>query len=218
MQEAPMLKVRGEDIKQTSFRRLRDGEWLNDETINPFLLKYVHDAVPLTHCYSTHFFTRLRPPGGDYCYSNVTRWSRRIRTQIDDGWQGLRVLYVPINIGNMHWVFIRVDMSRKRVELYDSQGYCKPGNKQYLIDMTRYLYDELIRDLPQSSRPTFESWRRHWRAVDKSREAPKQGLWSVHVADRISQLQRRSNLSTDVRPTLRGCTKAKEKHRLSAHS
>ena len=70
MQEAPMLKVRREDIRQTSFRRLRDGEWLNDETINPFLLKYVHDAVPLTHCYSMHFFTRLRPPGGDYCYSN----------------------------------------------------------------------------------------------------------------------------------------------------
>ena len=177
-----MLKVRREDIRQTSFRRLKDGEWLDDETINPFLLKYVHDAVPLTHCYSTHFFTRLRPPGGDYCYSNVTRWGRRVRARIDDGWDGLRVLYVPINIGNMHWVFIRVDMQRKRVELYDSQGYCKPGNKQYLLDMTQYLYDELTRDLPQGSRPTFESWRRHWRAVDKSREAPKQtNTWDCGV-------------------------------------
>ena len=174
MQEAPTLKVRGEDIKQTSFRRLRDGEWLNDETINPFLLKYVHDAVPLTHCYSTHFFTRLRPPGGDYCYSNVTQWSRRIGTLTEDGWNGLRVLYVPINIGNMHWVFIRVDMRRKAIELYDSQGYCKPSNRQYLNNMKRYLYDELIENLPQNSRPTFESWRRRWRAVDKSREAPKQ--------------------------------------------
>ena len=59
MEEAPTLEVQGEDIKQIYFRRLRNGEWLNNETINPFLLKYVQDAVPLTCCYSTHFFTRL---------------------------------------------------------------------------------------------------------------------------------------------------------------
>ena len=160
---------------------MRDGEWLSDDTLNPFLLKYVQDAVPLTHVFQTHFFSRLRE-GGEYRYRNVERWgrrisqrlSRRIGEHIEDGWKRLRVLYVPINLGNWHWVFIRVDMRRKAIELYDSQGYVKPSNRQYLHDMKQYLYDELTKNLPQDSRPTFEVWRRRWRAVDKSREAPKQ--------------------------------------------
>ena len=81
---------------------------------------------------------------------------------------------MPINIGNWHWVFIRVDMSCKAIELYDSQGYVKPGNRQYLRDMRNYLYDELTKHMQQVSRPSFEVWRWDWRAVDKSREAPKQ--------------------------------------------
>ena len=138
MEEVPVLRLRGVDIVQTDFRRLKDGDWLSDDTLNPFLKKYVQDAVPLTHVFQTHFFTRLRE-GGEYRYRNVARWGRRIsqrlREEIDgnivDGWDRLEVLYVPINIGNWHWVFIRVDMSRKAIELYDSQGYAKPSSRQY---------------------------------------------------------------------------------------
>ena len=127
---------------------MRDGDWLSDDTLNPFLLKYVQDAVPLTHVFQTHFFSRLRE-GGEYRYRNVERWgrrisqrlSRRIGGHIEDGWERLRVLYVPINIGNWHWVFIRVDMRHKAIELYDSQGSVKTGNIQYLQDMREYLYD-----------------------------------------------------------------------------
>ena len=37
MKEVPVLKVQEIKITQTDFRRLRDGEWLSDNTINPFL-------------------------------------------------------------------------------------------------------------------------------------------------------------------------------------
>ena len=100
--------------------------------------------------------------------------SQRIGEHTVDGWERLRVLYVPINIGNWHWVFIRVDMRRKAIELYDSQGSVKPGNRQYLQDMRQYLYDKLTKDTPENRRPSFEVWRRGWSAIDKSREAPKQ--------------------------------------------
>ena len=100
--------------------------------------------------------------------------SQRIGEHVVDGWDRLEVLYVPINIGNWHWVFIRVDMSRKAIELYDSQGYVKPGNRQYLQDMRQYLYDELTKNIQQDCKPSFEAWRQDWRAVDKSREAPMQ--------------------------------------------
>ena len=46
--------------------------------------------------------------------------SQRIGEHVVDGWDRLEVLYVPINIGNWHWVFIRVDMAHKAIKLYDS--------------------------------------------------------------------------------------------------
>ena len=107
MEEKPVLKLQGVDIVQSDFRRLKDGDCLSDNTLNPFLKKYVQDAVPLTHVYNTQFFFRLRE-GGEYCFSNVARWGRRIRQRlrqrigehIVDGWDRLKVLYVLINIGN----------------------------------------------------------------------------------------------------------------------
>ena len=65
-------------------------------------------------------------------------------------------------------------MAHKAIELYDSQGSVKPGNRQYLQDMRQYLYDELTKNIQQDRKPPFEVWRRDWRAVDKSREAPMQ--------------------------------------------
>ena len=76
-----MLRLQGVDIVQTDFRRLKDGDWLSDDTLNPFLKKYVQDAVPLTHVFQTHFFTRLRE-GGEYRYRNVARWGRRINQRL----------------------------------------------------------------------------------------------------------------------------------------
>ena len=43
MEEVPVLRLRGVDIVQTDFRRLKDGDWLSDDTLNPFLKKYVQD-------------------------------------------------------------------------------------------------------------------------------------------------------------------------------
>ena len=90
------------------------------------------------------------------------RLRQRIGKHIVDEWKRLEVLYVPINIGNWHWVFIRVDMSRKAIELYNSQGYVKPGNLQYLRDMRQYMYDELTKNIQQDRKPPFEVWRRDW--------------------------------------------------------
>ena len=35
-------------------------------------------------------------------------------------------LFVPINIANLHWIFLRVDFGRKTIELYDSFGTTNP--------------------------------------------------------------------------------------------
>ena len=97
-------------------------------------------------------------------------WGRRIR----GGLAKLKALCVPINIGNNHWIFIRVDVLQKQIELYCSFAMKNHENKKYLTAMMRYIYDELHKDTLESQRPSYRAWRRGWKAYDRSRNSPKQ--------------------------------------------
>ena len=47
-------------------------------------------------------------------------------------------------------------------------------NKKYLTAMMKYIYDELHKDTLESRRPSYRAWRREWKALDLSRNSPKQ--------------------------------------------
>ena len=96
-------------------------------------------------------------------------WGRSIR----GGLARLRVLYAPINIGNNHWIFIRVDVLQKQAELYCSFAMRNHENLKYLTAMMKYIYDELHKDTLDSRRPSYSAWRRGWKAYDLGRK-PKQ--------------------------------------------
>ena len=38
--------------------------------------------------------------------------------------------------------------------------------------MKRYVYDELHKDVSDANRPSYDAWRRTWRARDLSRYTP----------------------------------------------
>ena len=125
MEELAALKIRRTDIKQSEFLRLRDGVWLNDTLIYCFLKKYVQDMIPKVYCLGSHFMTRLIELDGEYNYEHVKRWGRKfpkanLVTRDPGGLAALTTLYVPINIGNQHWIFLKVDVQGKKIELYDS--------------------------------------------------------------------------------------------------
>ena len=179
MEELAVLKIRGTDIKQSEFLRLRDGVWLNDTLIYCFLKKYVQDEIDQVYCFGTHFFTRLIELDGEYNYDRVKNWGRRFPkanpiTGNPGGLAGLTTLYVPINIGNQHWIFLKVDVQGKKIELYDSWGYVNTNNAKYLWNMVRYVYDELHKNMAEEERPNFHRWRRGWKAIDKSLRSPNQ--------------------------------------------
>ena len=48
-------------------------------------------------------------------------------------------VFAPVNVGNMHWCMVMVDVARKEVRYFDSMG---AGGEPYLKAMKRYLADE----------------------------------------------------------------------------
>ena len=68
-----------------------------------------------------------------YNYRQVKRWTKRF-----DLFSRSKV-FAPVNVGNMHWCMVMVDMARKEVRYFDSMG---AGGEPYLKAMKRYLEDE----------------------------------------------------------------------------
>ena len=109
-------------------------------------------------------------------------------------------LFVPINISNTHWLFLRVDFNEKAIEIYDSIGGApNPRNNKYMWAMRRFLYDMKFKDTTIDSRPDFEEWKHSWATRDKTRYFPKQGndddcgvftILSIYLISRGVQLQR----------------------------
>ena len=148
---------------------LKEGTWMVDSPMTFFLKNYVQDADRRIYCYSSAFFKLLYRIGGQYRYEEVQGWSNAC----ENGIANIKELYVPINIGNYHWIFLRVSVEDKRIELYDSMGL-NPENRQYMEDMRRYMYEELTAGIPEAQRPSYNVWKREWSYQDKSRDSPKQ--------------------------------------------
>jgi len=48
------------------------------------------------------------------------------------GYTGLDYLFVPINIDNQHWIFLRVNFLEREINLYDSMGSVVPSHRKYM--------------------------------------------------------------------------------------
>ena len=72
------------------------------------------------HIYSTFFVSRLLVEGAGRRGSDFE--AVRINdSRIEGGLGSLDELYIPINENNVHWNFIRVAMTNKTIQLFDSQ-------------------------------------------------------------------------------------------------
>ena len=135
-----VMKQGEHSATQHEFRRLSFNGWLYDSLINIFLLAYVQEKVDGAHCFLSYFFNLLwddnkevkqgryrgfgpqgTPPDteaerGDMPSHQAVNMYRFWKVQdLGDGIEGgifnLDNLFVPINISNSHWLFLRVDFS-----------------------------------------------------------------------------------------------------------
>ena len=66
-----------------------------------------------------------------YDYSKVLGWS----DHIDGGLFNLEQLFIPINVTDKHWIFIRVQFESKTIKIYNSFGSPNHHYQKYLEAM-----------------------------------------------------------------------------------
>jgi len=112
-------------VTRGSLQTLRPNSWLNDEVINFFMSKHNLYAArhtkrerlpaPVVRCANSFFFTKLNAEG----YSAVKTWSTAGRWNTH-AWLESKYVFVPINIGNAHWMCSVVDMQSQVIYIIDS--------------------------------------------------------------------------------------------------
>jgi sentrin-specific protease 1 len=95
---------------------------------------------------------------GEYNYDEMKRWSRSVPGK--DMFK-LHKIFFPINMGQMHWACVVVQMNEKIIQMYDSLDGNGNGNgkgKEYLETIFRYLKDEHA-DKKGTPLPDIHQWK-----------------------------------------------------------
>ena len=149
------------DITRDHLRTCCPGKYLNDEIINCYL-SLVSGHRRDIFCFSSFFMSKLYDDDKAYNYSKVKRWKRPDLFK-------LKQVFVPINVDNSndHWILAVIDMTCKRIRMYDS---AYGTGKKYLGILKRFLDDELLKNMT-----TFLN-ERAWQLVESDpRVVPQQG-------------------------------------------
>lgn len=122
-----ILRVGRVPLKRGDFRRILPGEWLTDQVMNAFveLLRYHRcgpgagtggAGAPGRFYFFNSYFYSLMNQHGRYQYAAVRRWTSN-RNVLD-----CETVFIPVNVGNNHWVLCVVEWSKGVVGVYDSLG------------------------------------------------------------------------------------------------
>lgn len=135
--EMQLSLVKNIPIVLKDFGHLLPCAWLNDEHINVYMALIVKRSAaaalmcedscgtrprmrgPTAHAVSSYFYDSLCKDG-TFNYKRVQRWMR----YIDLRKAGL--IFVPVNMGNLHWVLVALNLQEKTVNYYDSLGGADP--------------------------------------------------------------------------------------------
>ena len=82
-------------------------------------------------------------------------------------------LYIPVNVNDVHWIFIQVAITDKAIQMFDSQGV-NAENKKHLQATENYIYEALTKD-QREGRQDFTTLKQDWSSTDQSGNSPRQG-------------------------------------------
>ncbi|CAH0521267.1 unnamed protein product [Peronospora belbahrii] len=189
LHEGPMEEVLVQKYNVNITRRhlqcLLPLAWLNDEVIN-FYFQMMSDRDEAlvkagilqkrSHFFNSFFYTKVSENG--YNFNNVRRWTRKIDLFAMDK------IFMPVNVGNMHWCMAAIFMTERRIQYYDSMHGSGATCIQVLM---RYLHDES----EHKKKTKFDD--QGWELVSTTSDTPLQtngsdcGVFSCLFADYLSQ-------------------------------
>lgn len=145
----PVLRgsVNTRPVNQKSLSTLAPKKWLNDDVIDNYFA-FVVDSVNTTitaarglksiGALHSGFMVNLYWKNKKYFYNNVDRLkmnSTAGKGKLFD----LSVVYVPINVKNIHWIIAEIHIELKVVSVYDSLG---EQHDEHLGLIFKFLQDE----------------------------------------------------------------------------
>ncbi|KAJ7579928.1 cysteine proteinase [Mycena floridula] len=120
-------KYAREQVGDSDLKRLRPGQWLNDEIINFYgamILGRSEDQMAgkenggnkglNVFYFTTFFWSKLEKDG--YDKGRLAKWTKKVDIFTKD------VVLVPVNHHNTHWTGAAINFRRKRIESYDSMN------------------------------------------------------------------------------------------------
>ena len=141
------LQGKGADtITVSSFNRLDEGKWINDEIINfYFKLLQMRDTILCnsgerkrqSYFFNTFLNTQLSD-NVSYQYTFVKRWSKHVPGQ---DIFALDKIFFPINISGLHWALVVANMQLKQIVYFDSL-YSDYNSTKYCNAIFEYIKNE----------------------------------------------------------------------------
>jgi len=150
------------ELTVEDFRAMRDEQWLNDAAMNSYV-GLINDRddkmrglqvaksvsagrMPNTshvgaRMMNTHFFDRLWSSQHGYDYAGVSRWAVKAGVDL----KSIGHVFVPINLGRVHWVMVVVDVLAREFIFYDPYGSGDRGGA--VRHVRRWLCDEAVQQL-----------------------------------------------------------------------
>lgn len=209
------IRLCGED-----FSCLRGSRWLNDEVMNSFVglinsrnCKYFHgrcgqdgenqpnfsrevefeshdqifvSSRPRTHVFNTFFMARLSQ--NDYDYNGVRRWLKRAGKKIDQ----LDLILVPMNLSNLHWVLVGIDLRHRHFLYLDSMMGKDCGDS--IETLKRWLADEISDKIDRATADKLNI--SQWRSLVNPSYLPRQldggscGVFTLYMAEYLERGKR----------------------------
>ncbi len=154
-------------IRAKNLLSLYNKNWLSDEVIN-YVGAILQTQNKNATVFSSYFFTTLLI-NGKYDFNQVKTWWLRVSPTV-------KHLYIPINIDNNHWIFLRLNFLSKRIQLWNSMEESRnTPNQTFLSAAEEYVKDMLLQlsDMPNMELQK-KQWGGKWTSVDESVNSPRQ--------------------------------------------
>lgn len=184
-----------------TFKRLKDGNWLNDDVIN-FYMNMLQDrnnewygkakglvqSVQKDWFLCTYFFQKLLQQNhkdvrirNKYDFENVKSW-----TKSDNPFHKSK-LFFPINHNNSHWTLLVVFIDKKEIRYYNSLN---SGGLAFMKHIFHWLQDVVVHLKLKNIEVNESDWK--FIDTDDNQDVPKQtngfdcGMFVINYADYLT--------------------------------